>query len=244
MSEKIAIKIEDLTVAYRNTPVLWDVDVQVPKGKIAAIVGPNGAGKSTLIKAALELIKSLSGKVKFFNKPYAEVRKNIAYVPQKEAVNWDFPTTVLDVVTMGCYSKLGWFKRVRPEDKVLAQKALKRLGMEEFANRHISELSGGQQQRVFLARALVQDVDIYFLDEPFVGIDKQTEKIIIETLRELQKQHKTIVVVHHDLNTIKEYFDYIIMINKAVIAQGDVETTFIPENIAETFGQQIVPKEV
>lgn len=240
MKKENAIEIEDLTVAYRNTPVLWDVDVSVPKGAIAAIVGPNGAGKSTLIKAALELITRLSGKARFNGQTYKEMRKKIGYVPQKEAVNWDFPTTVLDAVTMGRYAELGWFKRVGAKDRELAMVALRQLGMEEFASRHISELSGGQQQRVFLARALVQDVDIYFLDEPFVGIDKQTEKVIIDTIRELKKQGKTIVVVHHDLNTIKEYFDYIIMINKSLIAQGPVEETFNAKNIEKAYGTKLV----
>jgi len=234
--EQKAIKIEDLTVAYRNTPVLWDVDVTIPQGALVAVVGPNGAGKSTLIKAALDLIKPLSGVVRFFNQPYNQYRKKISYVPQKEAVNWDFPTTVLDAVTMGRYGALGWFKRVKKEDKKLAIEALERLHMESFANRHISELSGGQQQRVFLARALVQNVDLYFLDEPFVGIDKQTEQLIIEILRELQRENKTIVVVHHDLSTIKEYFDYIVMLDKVVIAQGPVAQTFTDKNIEKTFG--------
>jgi manganese/zinc/iron transport system ATP- binding protein len=234
--KKIALQIEDLTVAYRNTPVLWDVDVRIPQGALVAIVGPNGAGKSTLIKAALELIKPLSGKVRFFNETYSTYHKKIAYVPQKEAVNWDFPTTVLDAVTMGRYGALGWFKRVKREDKALALQALERLHMETFAGRHISELSGGQQQRVFLARALVQNVNFYFLDEPFVGIDKQTEQIIIDILRELQRENKTIVVVHHDLSTIADYFDYIVMLDKVVIAQGPVKTTFIPANIEQTFG--------
>jgi len=234
--EKIAIKVEDLTVAYRNTPVLWDVDVRVPQGTLAAIVGPNGAGKSTLIKAALELIKPLSGKVRFFQQTYTQYHKKIAYVPQKEAVNWDFPTTVLDAVTMGRYGALGWFTRVKKSDRALALAALERLHMESFAERHISELSGGQQQRVFLARALVQNVDIYFLDEPFVGIDKQTEAIIIDILRELQKAGKTIVVVHHDLSTITSYFDYIIMLDKVVLAQGPVKEVFTKKNIEKTFG--------
>ena len=238
MNKLNAVEIEDLTVAYQNTPVLWDVDVTVPQGVIAAVVGPNGAGKSTLIKSALELIKPLSGKARFLGKSYADMRKQISYVPQKEAVNWDFPTTVLDAVTMGRYADLGWFKRVTKKDRELAMVALGQLQMTEFAHRHISELSGGQQQRVFLARALVQEVDIYFLDEPFVGIDKKTETIIIETLRTLREQGKTIIVVHHDLNTINEYFDYIVMINKAVLAQGPVATTFIPENIEKTFGKR------
>lgn len=235
MEQTYAVEIEDLTVAYQNTPVLWDVDIKIPKGVIAAVIGPNGAGKSTMIKAVLELITPLSGKTQFFGKPYKEMYKTIGYVPQKESVNWDFPTTVLDVVTMGTYAKLGWFKRVGKKEKELAMDALKQLHMEEFAHRHISELSGGQQQRVFVARALVQDADIYFMDEPFVGIDIKTEKLIIDILRQMRDAGKTVIVVHHDLGTIEEYFDYIIMINKAVLSQGPVSTTFTKENIEHAF---------
>lgn len=232
---KNVLEIEDLTVAYRNTPVLWDVDVKIPAQTITAIVGPNGAGKSTLIKAALGLVTPLSGKTRFFGHSFKEEYKRIGYVPQKEAVNWDFPTTVLDAVIMGRYGAHGWFKRVNQADKKMAEAALNRLGMEDFAKRHISELSGGQQQRVFLARALVQDADLYFLDEPFAGIDKQTEGVIIETLRKMREDGKTIIVVHHDLNTVRDYFDHIVMMNKEILAQGPVDTTFVEENIDKTF---------
>lgn len=229
------VEVEDLTVAYQNTPVLWDVDVVIPEGVLAAIIGPNGAGKSTFIKAALGLIKPLSGEVRFEGLPYKKMYKKIGYVPQKEAVNWEFPTTVLDVVTMGRYGNLGWFKRSGKKEKQLAFDALKQIGMEEFAQRHISELSGGQQQRVFLARALVQDAMIYFMDEPFAGIDNKTEKIIIECLREMRKAGKTVIVVHHDLNTVEDYFDYVIMVDKEIIAQGETKETFTKENIEKAF---------
>lgn len=235
MKDTYAVVVEDLTVAYHNTPVLWDVDVHVPKGVIAAIIGPNGAGKSTLIKAALELIKPLSGKTVFFDKTYKEMYKDIAYVPQKESVNWDFPATVLDVVTMGTYARLGWFKRVGKQQREEAMDALRQLKMEDFAERHISELSGGQQQRVFIARALVQDADIYFMDEPFVGIDIKTEKLIVEIMRGLRDQGKTIIVVHHALDTIEEYFDYVIMLNKELIVEGPVDKVYTKANIDRAF---------
>lgn len=233
--EKTIIEIEDLTVAYRDVPVLWDVDLTIKEKTITAIVGPNGAGKSTLMKAALNLVKPLTGTVKFFGTSYQESFKRIGYIPQKEAVNWDFPATVIDVVEMGRYGVRGWIKRITKEDKQLALQALQQMGMSDFANRHISELSGGQQQRVFLARALAQNADLYFMDEPLAGIDKKTEKIIIDTLHNLKKQGKTIVVVHHDLNTVSQYFDDVVLLNKVLVAHGPVNTTFTKENIAKTF---------
>lgn len=230
-----AVTIEDMTVAYQNEPVLWDVDINIPNGVLAAIIGPNGAGKSTFIKGALGIIKPLSGVIRFFDAPYKEVYKKIGYVPQKEAVNWQFPTTVLDVVVMGRYGSLGWVKRPKKNDYQLASRALERIGMAQFAERQISELSGGQQQRVFIARALVQDADIYFMDEPFAGVDNKTEKIIIDILREFRERGKTVIVVHHDLATVPEYFDYVVMLNKEAVAQGNVETTFTPENLHRTY---------
>lgn len=230
-----AIEVEDMTVAYLNKPVLWDVDIRIPQQQITAIIGPNGAGKSTFMKAVLGLVRPLSGTVLFQGGSYRQMYKKIGYVPQKEAVNWDFPTTVLDVVLMGRYSALGWFKRVSKQDRILALSALAELQMEDYALRQISELSGGQQQRVFLARALVQDAEIYLLDEPFAGIDKTTELQIIYILRQLKQRGKTILVVHHDLNTISEYFDYVVMINKVVMAQGPVATTFTQSNRQQTF---------
>jgi manganese/zinc/iron transport system ATP- binding protein len=232
----LALSVNDLTVAYRDKPVLWDVDLEVPKGVMMAIVGPNGAGKSTLIKSVLGLVKSVAGNVLILGDEYKKVRKRVAYVPQRTSVDWDFPTTVIDVVMMGTYSKIGWIKRPGAKEKSLALNALKRVGMEDFANRQINELSGGQQQRTFLARALVQEADIYFLDEPLAGVDAKTEKAIIQILKEIRDDGKTIISVHHELMTVKEYFDYITLLNVRIIATGKVSDTFNAENIKTTYG--------
>ncbi len=229
------IKVEDMTVAYSVKPVLWDVDLNIPKGILMAIVGPNGAGKSTLIKAMLDLIKPVSGDVLFNGETYKEHREHIGYVPQSESVDWDFPANVLDVVLMGRYGKLGWFKRPGKKDRELALDALKKVAMEEFADRQISQLSGGQQQRIFLARALVQDADIYFMDEPFKGVDAKTEGAIVELLKELKNRGKTLIVVHHDLQTVEEYFDWVVLLNKQIIKSGPVEEVFTDENINRTY---------
>lgn len=231
----IAVKVEDLTIAYYSKPVVWDVDLNIKKGKLTAILGPNGAGKSTLLKAMLNLIPISSGKISFFGKPYKEFRKNISYVPQSESVDWDFPTDVLDVVMMGTYGKLGWIKRAGKKEKELSLEALKKLGMEEYVDRQISDLSGGQQQRVFLSRALVQDSEIYFLDEPLKGVDAKTEKEIMRILKELRDSGKTIVVVHHDLRTVEEYFDDVVLLNKLVVASGSVKDVFTEENINKAY---------
>lgn len=229
------IKIEDLTVAYDLKPVLWDIDLSFPLGELIAIVGPNGAGKSTLIKAMLGIHKPISGKTYFYGKPYKEVYKKIAYVPQRGSVDWDFPTTVFDVVLMGRYSHVGWFKRPSKIDKDKALKALKMVKMEKFSNRQIRELSGGQQQRVFLARALVQEADIYFMDEPFQGVDIMTELAIVEILRSLKNLGKTVIVVHHDLDTVPKYFDYVTLLNMKVIASGKVSDVFTEEIIEKAY---------
>lgn len=235
MDSEIIIKVTDLTVAYEEKPVLWDIDLNIKKGVLMAIVGPNGAGKSTLIKTMLNLIKPITGNVTFYEKNYKNQRSKIAYVPQRGSVDWDFPTTTLDVVEMGRYGKIGWIKRVGKKDKILAREAIKKVEMESFENRQISQLSGGQQQRVFLARALVQDAEIYFMDEPFQGVDAKTEKSIINILQKLRDEGKTVVVVHHDLQTVKEYFDHITFINVSIIASGDVESVFTEENIEKTY---------
>ncbi len=200
-----------------------------------AIVGPNGAGKSTLIKAMLDLIKPISGNVLFNGASYKSQRKHIGYVPQSESVDWDFPADALDVVMMGRYGELGWLKRPKAKDKELAMEALEKLGMGEYADRQISQLSGGQQQRVFLARALVQEADIYFMDEPLKGVDAKTEGAIIELLKELRDQGKTLIVVHHDLQTVEEYFDWVVLLNTQIIASGPVEEAFTDENIRKTY---------
>ena len=229
------IKVEDMTVAYSVKPVLWDIDLDIPKGVLMAIVGPNGAGKSTLIKAMLDLIKPVSGNVLFNGETYKEHRKHIGYVPQSESVDWDFPANVLDVVLMGRYGELGWFKRPGKKDKDLALEALDKVGMKDFANRQISQLSGGQQQRIFLARALVQDADIYFMDEPFKGVDARTEGAIIKLLKELKNRGKTLIVVHHDLSTVKEYFDWVVLLNRQIIKVGPVEEVFTDENLNKIY---------
>jgi manganese/zinc/iron transport system ATP- binding protein len=229
------IKVEDMTVAYQAKPVLWDIDLNIPKGILMAIVGPNGAGKSTLIKAMLDLIKPISGNVLFNGASYKSQRKHIGYVPQSESVDWDFPANVLDVVLMGRYGSLGWIKRPKAEDRKLAMEALEKVSMKEFANRQISQLSGGQQQRVFLARALVQDADIYFMDEPFKGVDAKTEVAIIALLKELKNRGKTLIVVHHDLQTVEEYFDWVVLLNTSIIASGPVGETFTDENLTKTY---------
>lgn len=229
------IKVEDMTVAYAAKPVLWDVDLNVPKAKLMAIVGPNGAGKSTLIKAMLDLVKPISGSVLFNGESYKEHRTHIGYVPQSGSVDWDFPANVLDVVLMGRYGELGWFKRPGKKDKELALSALEKVGMEKFLDRQISQLSGGQQQRIFLARALVQDADIYFMDEPFKGVDAKTEIAIVDLLKELRNRGKTLIVVHHDIQTVKEYFDWVVLLNRQIIAVGPVEEVFTDENLNKTY---------
>lgn len=225
------IAIIDLTVAYDIKPVLWDIDLNIEKGTLLAIVGPNGAGKTTLIKAILNLIKPITGTISYFGKPYKDMYKKISYVPQRGSVDWDFPTTVYDVVLMGTYGALGWFKRPKNKEKKRALEALSKLGILEYKDRQISELSGGQQQRVFLARALVQDADIYFLDEPYQGVDAKTEKVIADTLKALKSAGKTIIVVHHDLKTVPLYFDSVALINKEIIAYGKIDEVFTSANI-------------
>jgi manganese/zinc/iron transport system ATP- binding protein len=239
MPEVIPLEIHDMTVAYRRKPVLWDVDLTVPESTLTGIVGPNGAGKSTLIKAALGLLPLSSGWVKFWGEPYEKMRHRIGYVPQRESVDWDFPVTALDVVMMGRYGRLGWVKRPGKADRRAATQALERIGMAEFAERQISNLSGGQQQRVFLARALVQEAQIYFMDEPFAGVDASTEKAIIELLEALRCEGHTVLVVHHDLNTIREYFDRLILLNMRVIASGSTAEIFTTENMRKTYGGRL-----
>lgn len=230
----VIIKVEDMTIAYAYKPVLWDNDIEIVNNSITAIIGPNGAGKSTLIKGILNLQKKLSGSVVIMGKSLERSRK-IAYIPQTASVNWDFPTTVLDVVLMGRYVHLGWLKRPSKNDYDLARSALKKIGMHDFEDRQISELSGGQRQRVFIARAIAQDADIYFMDEPLAGVDKVTEKVIFDFMKDSQMKGKTSIVVHHDLNTIEKYFDHIIILNKKVIAQGKVSEVFTKENVDKAF---------
>jgi manganese/zinc/iron transport system ATP- binding protein len=231
--------VQDLTVLYREKPALWDVDLQIPAGRLCAIVGPNGAGKSTLIKAVLGLVPKASGQVRFFGQSLEHARKRIGYVPQRGSVDWDFPTNVLDVVMMGLYGQLGWFKRPGKPHREAALRCLAQVSMQDFAHRQISQLSGGQQQRVFLARALAQDADLYFMDEPFAGVDTVTEEAILRVLHELKERGKTVVVVHHDLETVRTYFDYLTLLNVQVIASGPMSETFTPENLKRTYGERM-----
>lgn len=234
-----AIEVRDLTVAYRDHPVLWDIDLTVPAGVLMAIVGPNGAGKTTLIKAILGLVASAAGQILILGQPYDKQRHVVGYVPQRGSVDWDFPTSVLDVVLMGLYGRLGWLRRPGRRERTHAMDALAQLGMEDLAARQISQLSGGQQQRVFLARALVQDADVYFMDEPLQGVDATTERAIIALLRELRSRGKTVLVVHHDLQTVPEYFDQIMLLNVRRIASGPVTEVFTAENLRLTYGGRV-----
>lgn len=233
------LSIHDMTVAYHRKPVLWDVDLDIPAGKLVGIVGPNGAGKSTLIKAVLDLVPKASGRVLIYGKPYRRQRHLVGYVPQRESVDWDFPVSALDVVAMGCYGQIGWLKPVTRRWRDKSLEALDRVGMADFAHRQINQLSGGQQQRVFLARALVQDAAIYLMDEPFQGVDATTERTIVGLLRDLRSAGKTVVVVHHDLQTVPEYFDWVTLLNVRKIASGPVEEVFTPELLRRTYGGHI-----
>jgi manganese/zinc/iron transport system ATP- binding protein len=239
MSERIAIDVNDLTVAYREHPVLWDIDLAVPAGVLMAVVGPNGAGKTTLIKAMLGLLKPAAGQVLIHGRPYHEQRRLIAYVPQRGTVDWDFPTSVLDVVQMGRYGALGWIRRAGRRDRELALEALAKVDMVDYADRQISQLSGGQQQRVFLARALVQDARVYLMDEPFQGVDAKTERAIVTVLQELRAAGDTVVVVHHALQTVPEYFDWVTLLNVRRIAAGPVGEVFTEENLRLTYGGRV-----
>lgn len=223
-----AIEIKNLTVAYGENIALEDFNLDVEIGSLMALVGPNGAGKSTLIKTILKFLKQITGEIKING-------KSLAYVPQRNSVDWDFPTTLFDVVEMGCYGRVGLFKRVNKEEKVKVLKAIEQVGMLEFKDRQISELSGGQQQRAFIARALVQEADIYLMDEPFQGVDSTTEKSIVDILKKLKSEGKTLLVVHHDLQTVPTYFESVTFINKTVIASGKVKKAFTQENIEMTY---------
>lgn len=239
VNETSAIDVRHLTVNYGKTPVLWDISFSIPQGNIIGVLGPNGAGKSTLMKALLGLIPTLSGKVDFWGKPLKNVLNKIAYVPQRGSVDWDFPITVKGLVVMGRYGRLGLIRRVRKADTAAAEHYIKLVGLEGFENRQISELSGGQQQRVFLARALLQEAEIYFLDEPFAGIDVASEQVVIGVLKKLKDEGKTIFVVHHDLNTVESYFTWTILLNLRLVASGPVKTTFTPQNLATAYGKSI-----
>jgi manganese/zinc/iron transport system ATP- binding protein len=239
VAEDPVLEIHDLTITYSRKPVLWGIDLSLPKGKLIGIVGPNGAGKSTLIKACMGLIPLSSGYIKIFDQELAAVRPRISYVPQRETVDWDFPASVRDVVEMGRYSKRGLFRRLRKADREVAGNALEKVGMEGFAGRQISQLSGGQQQRVFLARALAQEADLYFMDEPFAGVDAATERAILQLLQDMSEAGKTVVVVHHDLQSVEKYFDWVVLLNMRLVGSGPVEEVFSPELLQETYGGKL-----
>ncbi len=237
--DAVPLSVYDLTVAYHRKPVIWDVGFDVPAGALVGIVGPNGAGKSTLLKAVMDLIPRASGRILVLGKSYRQNRHRVGYVPQRESVDWDFPVDALDVVTMGLYSKIGWCRPVRKKHRQAAMEALDRVGIADFAHRQISQLSGGQQQRTFLARALVQNADLYLMDEPFAAVDAATERAIVEILHEMKQTGKTAVVIHHDLQTVPEYFDYVVLLNMRVVAHGPVEEVFTPENLQKTYGGRL-----
>jgi manganese/zinc/iron transport system ATP- binding protein len=226
------LEIHDVTVAYHRKPVLWDIDLTIREPQLIGVVGPNGAGKSTLIKAILGLVPLASGYVQVFGRPVAEVRRKIGYVPQRESVDWDFPVTVLDVV-------LGWLRRPGRAQREWALECLRHVGLADFASRQIGQLSGGQQQRVFLARALAQRAEIYFMDEPMAGVDAATEQAIFALLEELRQRSKAVLVVHHDLRSVPKYFEYVVLLNMGLIASGPVQEVFTPGNLQKAYGGRL-----
>ena len=237
--ENPVVEVHDLTVSYNKKPVLWNIDFSIGAGQLIGIIGPNGAGKSTLLKSIMNLINPQSGYVKIFGKTLEEVRDQVSYVPQRESVDWDFPANVLDVVLMGRYKRTGLFGRISKADKNIAIESLEKVGMHGFVKRQISQLSGGQQQRVFLARALAQQTDLYLMDEPFAGVDASTEESILQLLMEMASQGKTILVVHHDLQTAFKYFDWMVMLNTRLIASGPAKDLLDEAIIQETYGGKL-----
>lgn len=232
-----ALWVNQLTVNYDRTPVLWDITLQIPQGSMVGIIGPNGAGKSTFLKTALGLLKPITGKVEFFGFPLEVSRSRVAYVPQRESVDWDFPITVFDLVLMGRYGQLGLFRQPREADRDAAWRMLELVGMEKYADRQIDQLSGGQRQRVFIARALMQEADIYLMDEPFAGVDLTTEKAMIDLFTKLKESGKTLLIVHHDLASVPNYFDWVIMLNLRLVACGKTDEVFHGENLEACYGK-------
>ena len=233
------LEVHDLTVSYRKKPVLYGIDLSVPRGSLAGIIGPNGAGKSTFVKAVAGILPLDSGWVKIFGGTYRENCLRVGYVPQRESVDWDFPVNVRDVVLMGRYGRLRLGQRPGKADREAACECLEQVGMLPYADRQIGNLSGGQRQRVFLARALAQESDLYLMDEPFAGVDAATEEAIVEILRGLKARGKTILVVHHDLSTVREYFDRAILLNMRLVAAGATGEVFTPELVQKTFGGRL-----
>ncbi|MGI9481027.1 MAG: metal ABC transporter ATP-binding protein [Hyphomicrobiales bacterium] len=236
--------IRELTVSYGDKPAIFSIDAIIPEGSMVAVIGPNGAGKSTLLKGVLEIVPRLSGNVTVFGQTLSEVRKKVAYVPQRASVDWDFPTRVIDVILMGMYRQLGLLGFVKNEHRKRALDCLEQVGMADFATRQIGQLSGGQQQRVFLARALAQDADLILLDEPFAGVDAATERAIIDVLKSIKDAGRTVVCVHHDLTTVTSYFDRVLLINVRKIAEGPVATTFTGENLQATYGGRLATAQI
>lgn len=234
-----ALEVNHLTVSYTHKPVLWSIDLNIPQGKIVGVVGPNGAGKSTLLKSIMDIIPVAGGRVRVFGEELDHVRSRVSYVPQRESVDWDFPASVFDVVMMGRYGKLGLFKKPRKKDREVVMECLEKVGMEAFSSRQISQLSGGQQQRVFIARALAQEADFYLLDEPFAGVDAATEEAIIQLLRKMASENKTLLVVHHDLQSVQNYFDWMILLNVHLVAAGPMSETYTEENIQKAYGGKL-----
>jgi manganese/zinc/iron transport system ATP- binding protein len=237
MMKGSALKVENLTVHQRAVPVLWDINFEIPKKTLVGIVGPNGAGKSTLIKAILGLVPAVSGSVWLLENPISKVRSRIAYVPQREVIDWDFPITVKQLVSMGRYPHLGMLRWIKKSDLEAVDNVLEQVGMLDLAERQISQLSGGQQQRAFLARALLQDPDIYFLDEPLAGVDHTSEELIMQILQSKVDAHKTVLMVHHDLNSIEKYFSWVLLLNVRLVACGPTHTTFTHHNIKQAYGK-------
>ncbi|MEX2121723.1 MAG: metal ABC transporter ATP-binding protein [Pirellulales bacterium] len=233
------LDVHDVTVAYHRKPVLWDVDLTIEQPALIGIIGPNGAGKSTLLKAILGLVPLASGQVRIFGKPPSEQRRLIGYVPQRESVDWDFPVSVLDVVLMGTYGSLGWFRRPGRREREWALDCLRQVGLADLARRQIGQLSGGQQQRTFLARALAQQAEIYFMDEPMAGVDATTEHVVFSLLEQLREQGKTMLVVHHDLRSVPRYFEQLAMLNMRLVAYGPTEQVFTPENLRKAYGGRL-----
>jgi manganese/zinc/iron transport system ATP- binding protein len=233
------LHIHDVTVAYRDRPVLWDVDVVLHEPRLVGVIGPNGAGKSTLLKAVLGLIPKASGWVEVHGKPLEEQRRLVGYLPQRESVDWDFPISALEVVTMGAYGSLGWFRRPGRKEKLWAHECLERVGLAEFADRQIGQLSGGQQQRVFLARALAQRAQVYFMDEPLASVDAATARTIMDVLKALRAEGRTVIAVHHDLRSAAEFFDYVLLLNVRLVAAGPTEQAFTVENLQRTYGARL-----
>jgi manganese/zinc/iron transport system ATP- binding protein len=238
MSQETAISIHNLTVSYHQRLVLRGITTEIPKGKLVTVIGPNGAGKSTLFKAILGLIPRDTGYVSVLgDREIRQIRRHIAYIPQKELVDWDFPVVVQDVVAMGRYQSMGWFRGMSDKDRAIIAQAMQEVGISDLARRHIRLLSGGQQQRVFIARALVQEAEILFMDEPFVGVDATTQTAIFTLMDKLKGSGKTMVIINHDLGILNR-FDSILMLNKNVIAIGPPDKVYTETNIQRTYGVQ------